>query len=155
MRLPRLGLLAVVCLLPATAPGQTAPNGLRAVDAQAWPDLFAGTDTCNVYVLRSGDAALLINLGDGSVLDHLPEIGVRRVEWVLFTDHHREQCQGAGRLKGTGARIAAPAAERALFEKPASFRKLDVDLGDAFTIHGSSYVRPPIEPVPLDRALRR
>ena len=49
------------------------------------PDLFAWTDTCNVYVLRDGDAALLIDLGDGSVLDHLSEIGVKRVEWVLFT----------------------------------------------------------------------
>ena len=105
-------------------------------------------------MLRDGDAALLIDLGDGSVLDHLPEIGVKRVEWVLFTHHHREQCQGASRLKGTGARVAAPETERALFEKPADFRKLNVSLGDAFTIHGSSYVRPPIEPVPLDRTLR-
>lgn len=37
--------------------------------------------------------ALLIDLGDGSVLEQLPKIGVKRVEWVLFTHHHREQCQ--------------------------------------------------------------
>ena len=43
------------------------------------------TDTCNIYVIRDGDAALLIDLGDGSVLDQLETIGVRRVEWVLFT----------------------------------------------------------------------
>ena len=67
-------------------------------DAKALPDLFVWTDTCNVWVLRDGDAALLVNLGDGSVLDHLAKIGVKRVEWVLFTDHHREQCQGAPKL---------------------------------------------------------
>jgi len=54
------------------------------------PDLFTWTDTCNVYVLRDGDAALLINIGDGTVLEHLSEIGVKRIEWLLFTNHHRE-----------------------------------------------------------------
>jgi glyoxylase-like metal-dependent hydrolase (beta-lactamase superfamily II) len=118
------------------------------------PDLFVWTDTCNVYVVREGDAALLIDLGDGSVLDHLAELGVRQVEWVLFTHHHREQCQGAPRLKGTGAKVAAPEAERALFERPTDFRKMNVSLGDAFTIHGSSYVRPPVQPIPLDRTFK-
>jgi glyoxylase-like metal-dependent hydrolase (beta-lactamase superfamily II) len=118
------------------------------------PDLFTWTDTCNVYVLRDGDAALLINLGDGSVLGHLSEVGVKRVEWVLFTDHHREQCQGASRLgpwRERGTRVAAPEAERALFERPLEFRKMNVSLGDAFTIHGASFVRPPIQPILLDR----
>jgi glyoxylase-like metal-dependent hydrolase (beta-lactamase superfamily II) len=118
------------------------------------PNLFAWTDTCNVYVLRNGDAAVLIDLGDGSVLDYLGEIGVKRVEWVLFTHHHREQTQGAARLKGTGAKIAAPEAERELLEKPTSFRKMDVSLGDKFTIHGSSYVRPPIQAIAIDRAFK-
>jgi glyoxylase-like metal-dependent hydrolase (beta-lactamase superfamily II) len=71
---------------------------LTLVDEELTPDLFVWTDTCNVYVLRDGDAALLIDLGDGSVLDRLEDIGVKRVEWVLFTHHHREQCQGAPRL---------------------------------------------------------
>jgi glyoxylase-like metal-dependent hydrolase (beta-lactamase superfamily II) len=131
-----------------------ASRALSPVDAAAWPGLYVWTDTCNVYVLRDGEAAILVNSGDGSALDHLAEIGVKQVEWVLFTDHHREQCQGALRLKRAGARLAAPASERAIFEKPAEFRKLQVSLGDAFTIHGSSYVRPPIQPTPLDRALQ-
>jgi glyoxylase-like metal-dependent hydrolase (beta-lactamase superfamily II) len=116
------------------------------------PDLFVWTDTCNVYVLRDGDAALLIDLGDGSVLDHLAEIGVNHIEWVLFTHHHREQCQGAPRLKGRGVKVAAPEAERAFFERPTEFRKLQVSLGDAFTVYGSSYVRPPIQPIAIERA---
>lgn len=144
-----LGLL----LLAATASLPTRAASLTPVDPQLAPDLFVWTDTCNVYVLRDGDAALLIDLGDGSVLDHLETIGVKRVEWVLFTHHHREQCQGAPRLAGAGAKFAAPEAERALFERPTDFRKMNVRLGDAFTIHGTSYVRPPIQPIRLDRAL--
>src|SRR5213593_3097280 len=69
------------------------PGQWRSFAKQGFPQLFAWSDTCNVYVLRDGDAALLIDLGDGSVLEHLGEIGVKRVEWVLFTHHHREQCQ--------------------------------------------------------------
>ena len=125
-----------------------------AVAPNITPDLFVWKDNCNVYVIRDGDAALLIDLGNGSVLDHLGEIGIKHVEWVLFTHHHREQCQGAPRLNGTAAKIAAPEAERELFEQPASFRKMNVSLGDKFTIHGSSYVRPPIQPILLDRAFK-
>lgn len=131
----------------------SSPN-LRPVDPKLDPDLFVWSDTCNVYVVRDQEAALLIDLGDGSVLDHLSEIGVRRLEWVLFTHHHREQCQGAARLKGSGAQVAAPEAERDLFAKPSEFRKMKVRLEDRFTIHGSSYVRPPIQPIPLDRAFK-
>ena len=122
---------------------------------QIAPDLFQWTDTCNVYVLKDGDAALLIDLGDGSVLDALKEIGVSRVEWVLFTHHHREQCQGGARLKALGAQVAVPALEKNLFEQPSSYRKMKPTLGDAFTVHGASYVRPPVEPIAVNRAFTK
>jgi glyoxylase-like metal-dependent hydrolase (beta-lactamase superfamily II) len=141
----------ILAALGTCATLATAAAGLRTVDAQRAPDLFVWQDTCNVYVLRDGDTALLVNLGDGTVLDHLGDIGVKRVEWVLFTDHHREQVQGAARLKGLGAKVAAPEAERALFERPLDFRKMNVRLEDPCTIHGASYVRPPIQAIPLDR----
>jgi glyoxylase-like metal-dependent hydrolase (beta-lactamase superfamily II) len=147
----RLLLLAVILIAPVEARLAAA---LSPVDRQLAPDLFVWTDTCNVAVLRDGDAALLIDLGDGRVLDHLGEIGVKRVEWVLFTHHHREQCQGATRLHGIGAKVAAPEAERAFFARPLDFRKMQVSLGDAFTIHGSTYVRPPILPIALDRTFQ-
>ena len=119
------------------------------------PDLYAWTDTCTVYVLKDGDSALLFDLGDGGVLRALPEIGVKQVDWVLFTHHHREQCQGASRLERKGVQVGGPAAERELFEQPSKFRKMNVRLGDAFTIHGASYVRPPVQAVPLDRVFSR
>lgn len=118
-------------------------------------DLFVWPSTCNTYVLRDGDAALLIDLGDGSVLDHLHRIGVKTVEWVLFTHHHREQTQGAARLKGLGAKVAVPANEKAFFETPTAFRKMQPTLGDAHSVYGASYVRPPLEPVSVDRTFKK
>ena len=119
------------------------------------PDVFRWTDTCNVYVVRDGDAALLVDLGDGSVLDALGDLGVRKVEWVLFTHHHREQCQGAHRLEALGIPAACAAAERAFFEKPSDFRKMRPSLGDAHSVYGASYIRPPILPVPIRRTFAR
>jgi glyoxylase-like metal-dependent hydrolase (beta-lactamase superfamily II) len=126
---------------------------LRQPDAQAFPDLFVWTNTCNTYVLRDGDAALLIDLGDGTVLDHLAEIGVKHVDWVLLTDHHREQCQGIGRIDRKSTKIAAPKAEQPLLEKPTDFRKWFPKLEDQYSVYGASYVRPPAQPIPLDKAL--
>jgi glyoxylase-like metal-dependent hydrolase (beta-lactamase superfamily II) len=127
---------------------------IRPVSIDSEPNLFVWTDTCNVYVLREGDSAILIDLGDGGVLDHLVEIGVKHVEWVLFTHHHREQCQGFARLQEWRPQVAAPEAERALFEEPTRFRKAKPTLGDAYTVHGASHVRPPIEPIRLDRMFK-
>lgn len=140
----------VVCLALVVPAGAQ----IRPVSIGSESNLFVWSDTCNVYVLRDGDAALLIDLGDGSVLDHLGEIGVRHVEWVLFTHHHREQCQGMAKLAAWKPQIAAPEIERALFEDPTRFRKAKPTLGDAYTVHGASYVRPPIEPIRLDRAFK-
>jgi len=123
------------------------------------PDIFCWRDTCNVWAIRDGAAAVLIDLGNASVLDALPQIGVESVEWVLFTHHHREQCQGfpqlAGHATSRGVKIAAPAAERDLFEKPLDFRHAVPQLSDRFTVHGTSYVRPPIQPIPIDRAFEK
>ncbi|MCX5643683.1 MAG: MBL fold metallo-hydrolase [Phycisphaerae bacterium] len=149
----RLKLLMVACLL-CVCSVVTVGGQMGRVPIGSESNLFVWSDTCNVYVLRDGDAALLIDLGDGSVLDHLGEIGVRRVEWVLFTHHHREQCQGIAKLAGWKPQVAAPEIERALFEEPARFRKAKPTLGDAYTVHGASYVRPPLEPVRLDRTFK-
>jgi len=149
----RLKLLLVTCVLYVPSLVAAAAQ-IEPVSIGSESNLFVWTDTCNVYILRDGAAALLIDLGDGSVLDHLGEIGVRRIEWVLFTHHHREQCQGIGKLTPWKPQIAAPEIERALFEEPARFRRAKPTLGDAYTVHGASYVRPPIEPVRLDRRFK-
>lgn len=83
--------------------------------------LFVHTDTCNVYVLKSGHRAVLIDFGDGSVLDHLGGIGVTEVTDVLMTDHHRDQAQGLPRLfdplgTGTATRLHVPETLQELFQ---------------------------------------
>ncbi len=132
------------------APQTSAPPSFHRPDAEAFPNLFVWTDTCNVYVLRDGDAAILIDLGDGSVLEHLPQIGVQRVEWLLLTHHHREQCQGAIQIDRSVTKVAAPKAEQALLETPTEFRKWHPSLGDTYSVHGASYVRPPRQPIAVD-----
>ena len=118
---------------------------------QVTKDIYLFPDICNVYVIKSGELGLLIDLGTGDVLDHLKEIGINKIEWVLFTHHHREQTQGYPRLKNTGAKVAVPEVEKALFETPMNFRKMAPALSDAFTVHGASYVRPGITPIKVDK----
>lgn len=126
---------------------------VHAAFKEVGPDIFVWTDTCNAYVLRDGDAALMIDLGDGSVLDHLGEIGVKKIEWLMLTGHHRELLQGAPRLDRAITQIAAPKEEQELFENPTQFRKWNPRLGDKYSVHGSSYVRPPSQPMKVDRWL--
>ena len=82
----------------------------------------------------------------------LEQVGVKKVEQVLLTGHHRELLQGI-HLFDPDVLIAAPKDEQELFESPASFRKWHPRLGDKFSVHGSSYVRPPAQPVKVDRWL--
>jgi len=73
-------------------------------------------DTCNVYVLRSGRDATVVDFGSGAVLDHLAELGVDRVTDVVVTHHHRDQVQGLGRAAEAGIRVWVPPTERELFD---------------------------------------
>src|SRR5581483_7870707 len=75
------------------------------------PDVSCFRDTCNVYVLRSGREAVLIDFGSGDVLDHLDELGVDRVTDVLVTHHHRDQVQGLDRAAAAGIRVWVPPVE--------------------------------------------
>jgi glyoxylase-like metal-dependent hydrolase (beta-lactamase superfamily II) len=83
--------------------------------------LYQFADTCNVYLLVDGEHGLLIDAGSGAILDHLAAAGVRQVEWVLHTHHHRDQCWGTPRLRDHGARVAVPEHERHLFDRAGAF----------------------------------
>jgi glyoxylase-like metal-dependent hydrolase (beta-lactamase superfamily II) len=65
---------------------------------QISPSLYRFADTCNVYVVRDGPHALLIDAGSGGIARHLAADGVNAVEWVLHTHHHRDQCWGTPAL---------------------------------------------------------
>jgi glyoxylase-like metal-dependent hydrolase (beta-lactamase superfamily II) len=78
------------------------------------PRVSCFRDTCNVYVLRSGPDAILVDFGDGDVLDHLAELEVERVTDVLITHHHRDQLGGLRRAVEAGIRVWVPPFEESL-----------------------------------------
>ncbi|MBZ5561177.1 MAG: MBL fold metallo-hydrolase [Acidobacteriia bacterium] len=88
---------------------------------QISPNLYVLPDTCNVYVLKDGDRALLIDFGSGHVLNLLAQIGVTKVEGILHTHHHRDQCQGDARAAAERIPIHVPQHERHLFEDAENF----------------------------------
>jgi len=73
-------------------------------------------DVVNVGVIRRHGRTLLIGSGEGRILDALQDLHLGPIDWVLYTDHHRDQCSGATRLKQTGAKIAVPAGEAEFFQ---------------------------------------
>jgi glyoxylase-like metal-dependent hydrolase (beta-lactamase superfamily II) len=81
------------------------------------PGVVRFADTCNVYVLRSGRDAVLIDFGSGAVLDQLAELDVDRVTDVLVTHHHRDQVQGLDRAAAAGARVWVPPVEQDLIAR--------------------------------------
>ena len=49
-------------------------------------------------MLTHDDRALVMDCGSGTVADAFADLGVKGIDWILFTHHHRDQCFGAGRL---------------------------------------------------------
>jgi glyoxylase-like metal-dependent hydrolase (beta-lactamase superfamily II) len=84
-------------------------------------NLYLLEDTCNVYLIRDGSHAVLIDLGSGRILDLLPQLGITRIDWVLHTHHHRDQCQGDFRAVERSIPIAVPAHEKHLFADAENF----------------------------------
>ncbi|REE86120.1 glyoxylase-like metal-dependent hydrolase (beta-lactamase superfamily II) [Paenibacillus taihuensis] len=79
--------------------------------------LYLYEDTCQVYIVKNGSAAALIDFGSGGVLDLLAEIGVERVHAILMTHHHRDQGQGLGIAAKLNIPIWVPHMEQDLFRQ--------------------------------------
>ncbi|MCC6442669.1 MAG: MBL fold metallo-hydrolase [Armatimonadetes bacterium] len=79
--------------------------------------LYLFPDICNVYAVKDGSRAVLVDFGTGKALEHLDTIGVSSVEWILHTHHHRDQCQGDRQAAEQDIRIAVPEHERRLFDQ--------------------------------------
>ena len=93
----------------------------QAALTQISPNLYVLRDTCNVYVLKDGSRALLIDFGSGHVLDLLGQIAVSKVDAILHTHHHRDQCQGDPRAVAENIPVIVPEHERYLFEEAENF----------------------------------
>jgi len=79
--------------------------------------VYVYKDTCNVYVIRQGKQAVLIDFGSGEVLEQLSNIGVDQVAAILMTHYHRDQGQGLARANVQGIPIWVPQAEQNLFRQ--------------------------------------
>ncbi|GAB4331374.1 MAG: hypothetical protein Kow0069_38970 [Promethearchaeota archaeon] len=77
----------------------------------------AEANGASAHVVTSGGGAVVVDPGAGAFLDSLDQIGVRRVEWALFTHYHRDSCAAAAALADAGVPLAAPARESGLFER--------------------------------------
>ena len=84
-------------------------------------NVFQVRGTCTSYVVVDGDAALVIDPGDGHWWDALSGLGVSKVEWVLLTHTHRDQCSGLYQLDRSTTKLAVPENERHLVEDVESF----------------------------------
>jgi len=85
------------------------------------PSLWWYRDTCNVYLWTSGERGLLIDFGSGGILDVLERTGVREIEAIVHTHHHRDQCGGDDRAAELGIPIWVPERERGLFATAEAF----------------------------------
>ena len=86
-------------------------------------NLYLFEDCTNVYIVKQGAAALLVNFGTGDVLRVLPRIGVEKVEQVLVTHHHRDQVQGLADIGEYAFPVTVPRGEARFFEKVEEFWK--------------------------------
>ncbi len=106
--------------VPASRPGGDWPDAagqLLRLSEHLW--VYRGP--IQVGVLRDRDQALLVDCGDASILEVLRRSGIKRVQRVVFTHHHRDQACGVHALAEAGAKVEVPAGERACFEDVAAY----------------------------------
>jgi len=86
-------------------------------------NVYRFIDSVNVYAIKNENSAILIDFGSGDILNHLSEIGVENVEYILHTHYHRDQCYGDSLALKKNIKIAAPDTEKKLFSEAEDFWK--------------------------------
>ncbi|MCZ2154457.1 MAG: MBL fold metallo-hydrolase [Bryobacterales bacterium] len=98
--------------------GDFSPTGgLRTLS----PNLYLYEDCANVYIVKQGTRAALINFGSGDVLKMLPRLGIERVDLVLITHHHRTMAQGLVDIEDYPFEVRVPRSEAHYFEHADQF----------------------------------
>ncbi len=75
------------------------------------PDFWRIEDICNVYIVKRGQHAIAIDFGSGKWLDELDSLGINKLDHVLLTHHHDDQCRGLSTRDKWPFEIHAPAGE--------------------------------------------
>src|SRR5262249_2202449 len=111
MRHRRLAALVCLAVLGAAA-WVGRPSYGDKPGAGGWqevvPGVFRSPGLPAGYALVEGGAALLVDAPAG--VQGLERLGVKQVDAVLLTHHHRDNCAGAERFLAAGVRVRAPKA---------------------------------------------
>lgn len=96
--------------------GELNPETVTHSFQEVTPHVQIYHDAVNVALIRKNRRALLIGSGEGAILEAARKtLGIDSIEWVFYTDHHRDQCSGAELLKQAGVKIAVPSSEAKFF----------------------------------------
>jgi glyoxylase-like metal-dependent hydrolase (beta-lactamase superfamily II) len=117
---------------------------------QLSPNLYRIEDVCNVYLVRRGDRALIVDSGLGLVSEVLERLEVRQVEWVLHTHFHRDQCDGTTAFAARGAKVAVPQKEIGYFAGADGFWR-GRQIYDNYNTYNDFFA--PIAPIAVDQSL--
>lgn len=110
--------------------------------------LFLFRGAVNTGVIHRDEEALLIDPGDGTVQQVLQESGIRWVDGIVFTHHHRDIAEGTLHLLGDGGWTGAPEAERTLFEDVGSYWQDPRNRWHVYHFRPHSVL---LQPVPIHR----
>lgn len=113
--------------------------------------LWVWQGAVNTGVLLAGDRALLFDCCDTVTPAAPAALGVRHVDWVLCTQHRRPNTAGVYPFVEAGAAVAAPAAERHLFEQVDAFWAAWLSRWHLADVLPPAQV--PVRPIPVARAV--
>ncbi len=139
----------------ASVPSSTLVPSLLATPVQAQDDVGHTPDSyttvtphllifhgpIHVGIIRDGNRALIIDCGDGRVSMALEQIGITRIEQLLFTHYHRDQLCGADRVSPTAKR-GVPKQEQKYFSEPNSYWEDDDQLYRVYRTFRPDHLMP-------------
>ena len=116
------------------------------------PNLLYIQDTCSVYAVTAGGQVLLIDCGTDMTPTAETFVG-RKLEKILLTHFHRDQCSSASAWQRSGAKIVVPFGERQFLEE-SDLRRASYDIYDNYDFATEVLVASVRGPVHIVEAAR-
>ena len=91
--------------------------------SQLSKNVYIFKDYVNVYAITHENKALLIDFGSGEILNYLLGIDVEKIEYILHTHYHRDQCFGDKQALARNIKIGGSEREKKLFNDAETFWK--------------------------------